>query len=409
MILSPKRGFFYKGCHACTFLLIFGHPKLIEVQENYQQKTLGILGGGQLGRMVIQSAINYNIDIHILDPDANAPCKAIAHQFTQGSLTDFDTVYAFGQACDVITIEIENVNTEALQKLAEEGKEVFPQPHLIKLIQDKREQKQFYKEKGIPTAEFILTANKQEVLDNADFLPAVNKLGKEGYDGRGVQLLRTAADLDKAFEAPGLLEKLIDFDKELAVIVARNKRGELIAYPAVECAFHPTANLVEFLFAPATVSKEIEAKAKEVALQVIESLDLVGILAVELFVTKSGEILVNEIAPRPHNSGHHTIEANFTSQFEQHLRAVMNMPLGNPELRCPAAMVNLLGEDGFTGDAIVEGLDEAMAEKGVYVHLYGKKITKPFRKMGHVTLLDEELGQLKRRAIEIKEKIKIKA
>ncbi|SNS40765.1 5-(carboxyamino)imidazole ribonucleotide synthase [Belliella buryatensis] len=379
------------------------------MQENYQQKTLGILGGGQLGRMLIQSAINYNIDIHILDPDANAPCKAIAHQFTQGSLTDFDTVYSFGQACDVITIEIENVNTDALQKLADEGKEVFPQPHLIKLIQDKREQKQFYKEKGIPTAKFILTANKDEVIANADFLPAVNKLGREGYDGRGVQLLRTTADLEKAFEAPGLLEKLIDFDKELAVIVARNKRGELIAYPAVECAFHPTANLVEFLFAPATVSSEIEASAKQVALRVIESLDLVGILAVELFVTKGGDILVNEIAPRPHNSGHHTIEANFTSQFEQHIRAVMNMPLGNTELRSAAAMVNLLGEEGYTGDAIVEGLDDALAEKGVYVHLYGKKTTKPFRKMGHVTLLDEDLGQLKRRAMEIKEKIKIKA
>ncbi len=379
------------------------------MQENYQQKKLGILGGGQLGRMVIQSAINYNIDVHILDPDANAPCKAIAHQFTQGSLIDFDTVYAFGQPCDVITIEIEHVNTDALQKLADEGKEVYPQPHLIKLIQDKRAQKQFYKEKGIPTADFILTADKADVFANKGFLPAVNKLGREGYDGRGVQVLRSSEDLAKAFDAPSLLEKLIDFEQELAVIVARNKRGELIAYPAVECAFHPTANLVEFLFAPAAISPEIEAKARQVAIQVIENLDLVGILAVELFVTKSGEILVNEVAPRPHNSGHHTIEANFTSQFEQHLRSVMNMPLGNPDLRMPAAMVNLLGEDGYTGDALVEGLDSAMSEKGVYVHLYGKKVTKPFRKMGHVTILDENADQLKARAIAIKNKIKIKA
>jgi len=379
------------------------------VQQNYQQKTLGILGGGQLGRMVIQSAISYNIDIHILDPDPNAPCKSICQKFVKGSLNDFETVYAFGQDCDIITIEIENVNTEALQKLAEEGKEVFPQPHIIKMIQDKRLQKQFYKEKGIPTADFILTEDKTDVIRNASFLPAVNKLGREGYDGRGVQILRNESDLEKAFEAPGLLEKLIDFDKEIAVIVAKNKNGETKAFPAVECSFHPTANLVEFLFSPAQVSDEIEQKAKQIAIQVIEELGMIGILAVEMFVTRTGEILVNEIAPRPHNSGHHTIEANFTSQFEQHFRAVMNMPLGNTDTRCPAAMVNLLGEEGFTGDAYVEGLDEAMSQKGVYVHLYGKKTTKPFRKMGHVTILDNEIEVLKKRALEIKELIKVKA
>jgi 5-(carboxyamino)imidazole ribonucleotide synthase len=379
------------------------------VQENYQEKILGILGGGQLGRMVIQSAINYNIDIHILDPDPNAPCKDICQKFIQGKLTDFDTVYDFGKNCDVITIEIENVNTEALQKLADEGKDVFPQPHIIKMIQDKRLQKEFYKNNDIPTADFILTANKDEVKANSGFLPAVNKLGREGYDGRGVQVIKTSQDLDKAFDAPGLLEKLIDFEQELSVIVARNKKGEKVAFPAVECSFHPTANLVEFLFAPANISTEIEEKAKSLAFQVIEKLEMVGLLAVEMFVTKSGEILVNEIAPRPHNSGHHTIEANLTSQFEQHLRSVLNMPLGNTDLRCPAAMVNLLGEDGFTGNALVEGMDEAIAQKGVYVHLYGKKITKPFRKMGHVTILDEDVSVLKKRALEIKEIIKIKS
>jgi 5-(carboxyamino)imidazole ribonucleotide synthase len=381
----------------------------ISVQKNTQQKILGILGGGQLGRMIIQSAINYNIDIHILDPDAHAPCRSICQKFVHGKLTDFDTVYSFGKNCDVITIEIENVNTEALEKLASEGKEVYPQPHLIKLIQDKRLQKTFYRENGIPTADFILTENKGEVLKNADFLPAVNKLGREGYDGRGVQVLKSKADLDLAFEAPGLLEKLIDFDKEISVIVAKNKKGDVIAYPSVECAFHPTANLVEFLFAPAEISNEIESIAQKIALEVIRELDLIGLLAVEMFVTKSGEVLVNEIAPRPHNSGHHSIEANFTSQFEQHLRAVMNLPLGNTELRCPAAMVNLLGEDGYTGEAYVEGLEEAMAQKGVYVHLYGKKLTKPFRKMGHVTLLDDNLENLKNKALEIKSLIKIKA
>lgn len=377
--------------------------------QSSQAKVLGVLGGGQLGRMLIQSAINYNQDIHILDPDPNAPCKDIAQKFTVGSLKDFNTVMAFGQDCDVITVEIENVNTDALQALADLGKKVYPQPHILKLIQDKREQKQFYKENSIPTAEFILTENKSEVLSNADFLPAVNKLGKEGYDGRGVQILRSEADLDQAFDAPGLLEKLIDFDREIAVTVARNENGDMIAYPAVECAFHPTANLVEFLFAPAEITPEIEERAKEIAKAVILKLDMVGILAVELFVTKSGEVLVNEIAPRPHNSGHHTIEANYTSQFEQHLRSVMNWPLGDPDLRCPAAMVNLLGEEGFTGPVIIEGKEEALSEKGVYIHMYGKKLTKPFRKMGHVTVLDENVDNLKKRAQRIKELIKIKA
>ena len=377
--------------------------------NNTHSLILGVLGGGQLGRMLIQSAINYNQDIHVLDPDPNAPCKDISQNFSVGSLQDFDTVYAFGQACDVITVEIENVNTEALSLLQAEGKKVFPQPEILKLIQDKRAQKAFYHENGIPTAEFILTENKADVIQNAGFLPAVNKLGRDGYDGRGVQILRTEADLDQAFDSPGLLEKLIDFEKEIAVTVARNESGELIVYPAVECAFHPTANLVEFLFAPADISKEIEEKAQAIAKSVILKLGMVGILAVELFVTKSGEVLVNEIAPRPHNSGHHTIEANFTSQFEQHLRSVLNWPLGNPELRCPAAMINLLGEEGHTGHVLVEGLEEAMSKKGVYLHLYGKKITKPFRKMGHVTILDEQVENLIKRAYQIKEIIKIKS
>ncbi len=377
--------------------------------KNPQSKILGVLGGGQLGRMLIQSAINYNQDIHILDPDPNAPCKDISQKFTVGSLKDFDIVYAFGQGCDVLTVEIENVNTEALEKLSSEGKQVYPQPEILRLIQDKRAQKQFYKQHGIPTADFILTADKAEVIRNSGFLPAVNKLGKEGYDGRGVQILRTAADLEKAFDAPGLLEKLIDFEKEIAVTVARNESGEFVSYPAVECAFHPTANLVEFLFAPAEICREVEEKAQEIAKDVILKLGMVGILAVEMFVTKSGEVLVNEIAPRPHNSGHHTIEANFTSQFEQHLRAVMNWPLGNPDLRCPAAMINLLGEEGYSGPVEVEGQEEALAEKGVYIHMYGKKLTKPFRKMGHVTILDENVDNLKKRANRIKELIKIKS
>ena len=379
------------------------------MQENYQQKTLGILGGGQLGRMVIQVAINYNIDIHILDPDAHAPCKSIAQKFIQGNLRDYDTVLEFGRDCDILTIEIEHVNTEALEQLEREGKKVYPQPHIIRMIQDKRKQKEFYLANGIPTAEFVLTDNKASVQVKADFLPAVNKLGKEGYDGRGVQIMRTTEDLDLAFEAPSLLEKLVDFDHEIAVIVAKNERGELKAFPPVECFFHPQANLVEFLFSPSEINDSIADKAVQVAKRIIEKLDMIGLLAVEMFVTKEGEILVNEIAPRPHNSGHHTIEANYTSQFEQHLRAVMNMPLGDPSTRTAAATVNLLGEEGFTGDAFVEGLNEAMEEKGVYVHLYGKKITKPFRKMGHVTILEEDLTKLKSRAKRIKNLLKVKA
>lgn len=374
-----------------------------------KNQILGVLGGGQLGRMLIQSAINYNQDIHILDPDPNAPCRDLCQKFVNGSLRDFDTVYQFGQGCDIITIEIESVNTEALEKLQKEGKQVFPQPEIIRLIQDKREQKQFYQKNGIPTADFILTADQEDVLRNKAFLPAVNKLGKDGYDGRGVQILRDESDLDKAFDAPGLLEKLIDFETEIAVTVARNEKGDLIAYPAVECAFHPTANLVEFLFAPASISPEVAEKAEKIAKEVITKLGMVGILAVELFVTKTGEVLVNEIAPRSHNSGHHTIEANFTSQFEQHLRSVMNWPLGATDLRTPAAMINLLGEDGYIGEAYVEGMEEAVSEKGVYIHLYGKKVTKPFRKMGHVTVLDENVDNLKKRAIAIKNLIKIKA
>lgn len=379
------------------------------MQENYQAKTLGIVGGGQLGRMVIQSAINYNLDIHILDPDPNAPCKDIAQEFVVGKLTDFDSVYNFGKNCDVITIEIEHVNTEALALLEKEGKKVFPQPHIIRMIQDKRKQKQFYLDNDIPTAEFVLTNNKAEVRSHIDFLPAVNKLGTEGYDGRGVQVIRDKDDLELAFDAPSLLEKLVDFEKEIAVIVARNEHGDITAFPPVECVFHPVANLVEFLFSPAEVSSKISDKALDIAKSVIEKLGMVGLLAVEMFITREGDILVNEVAPRPHNSGHHTIEGNFTSQFEQHLRAVMGMPLGDTDIRSAAAMVNLLGEEGHTGEAIVEGLHEAIAEKGVYVHLYGKKITKPFRKMGHVTVLEDDLEKLKIKAKRIKNSIKIKA
>lgn len=374
----------------------------------YQNYQVGILGGGQLGRMLIQSGIDLNINFSVLDPDAHAPCHQLA-PFTCGKLTDYDTVMKFGAACDLITIEIENVNTRALADLQAAGKKVFPQPDIIELIQDKRKQKQFYKENNIPTADFILVENKAEVLSHQNFLPAVNKLGCEGYDGRGVQMLRTSTDLSKAFDAPGLLEKLIDFQKEISVIVARNEKGEMAAFPAVEMVFHPEANLVEYLFAPAQITNDVAQKAKQIAIHVIESLGLVGLLAVEMFVTKDNQVLVNEIAPRPHNSGHQTIEANVTSQYEQHLRAILNMPLGDTTAILPSAMVNLLGEEGYSGVARYEGLEEVLKISGVHVHLYGKKQTKPFRKMGHVTLVDSDLESLKKKANFVKQTLKVKA
>jgi 5-(carboxyamino)imidazole ribonucleotide synthase len=375
----------------------------LSFQQNFK---LGVLGGGQLGRMLIQSGIDFNIPFTILDPDEHAPCATLA-EFHHGKLTDYETVMKFGRACDVITIEIENVNTAALKALVQQGKKVYPQPEVIELIQDKRVQKAFYKDNGIPTAEFILVQNANEVKAQTSFLPAVNKLGKEGYDGRGVQILRSEKDLDKAFDAPGLLEKLIDFEKEISVIVARNEAGEIKTFPVVEMVFHPVHNLVEYLFAPADLSEAIINKADAIAKTIITKLNMVGLLAVEMFVTKEGKVLVNEIAPRPHNSGHQTIEANITSQYEQHLRAILNLPLGDTALILPSAMVNLLGEANYSGLAKYEGFHEVAKLPGVHVHLYGKRITKPFRKMGHVTIVDKDIARLKKTADFVKQTLKV--
>ncbi len=374
----------------------------------YQNFNLGIVGGGQLGRMLIQSGIDLNISFSVLDPDPQAPCSQLS-VFTCGKLTDYETVWNFGQSCDLITIEIENVNTKALADLVKAGKKVFPQPDVIELIQDKRKQKEFFVSNKIPTAEFVLVENRIEIIKHHNFLPAVNKLGREGYDGRGVQILRTEADVSNAFDAPGLLEKLIDFEKEISVIVSRNERGEISSYPAVEMAFHPTANLVEYLFSPAQVEEKIAYEADLIARKIIETLGMVGLLAVEMFVTCNGEVLVNEVAPRPHNSGHQTIEGNVTSQYQQHIRAILNLPPGDTSIVSPSAMVNLLGEDGFSGMANYEGLNDVLNVPGVYVHLYGKKITKPFRKMGHVTIVDHDLESLKKKANFVKQNLKVKA
>lgn len=376
---------------------------------SYKAKTkVGILGGGQLGQMLIQEAINLDVEIHVLDPDPDAPCAKISHSFTCGSFKDYDAVLAFGQDKDVITIEIEHVNVEALAELEAQGKKVFPQPHVIKLIQDKGAQDEFYEKNGIPTCPFRIIG-EDEMKNHLDFLPAFQKLRSGGYDGRGVQSLKTEADLDKAFSEPSVLEKAVDIDKELSVIVSRNEHGEVATFPVVELEFNPVANLVEFLFSPAKVSSEVEEASQRIAKEVADKLGIIGLLAVELFLDKEGNVLVNEIAPRTHNSGHQSIEGNYTSQFMQHLRSILGLKPGNTEMVKPSVMVNLLGEDGFTGEAQYEGMDEVLALKGVNVHLYGKRLTKPFRKMGHVTVVSDTLEEAKTIAKRVQQTLKVKA
>ena len=371
-----------------------------------EDMRIGLLGGGQLGRMLLQEAIDLNIHLHCLDPDKNAPCAKIAHSFTVGSLTDYETVINFGNDKHLISVEIENVNVEALKELEKSGVKVFPQPNILELIQDKGLQKQFYQEHQIPTAPFVLIENKAELLENATF-PIVHKLRKGGYDGRGVNVLKSKEDSENSFDSPSILEEKIPFVKELSVIVARNEKGQTKTFPAVECEFNPEANLVEFLFAPAEISAEIEKQAADLAIDVIEKLGMVGLLAVEFFLDENGILLVNEIAPRPHNSGHHTIECNVTSQFAQHLRAILNLPLGSTEILQAGAMINLLGEKGFEGKVIYDGINQALEIEGVYPHIYGKETTKPFRKMGHVTITDSAIEKVKAKAKKVQGLIKV--
>lgn len=363
-------------------------------KDFYGELQLGILGGGQLGRMFIQEAINYNVNVHILDPDKNAPCRKLCNHFECGSLGDYDTVYNFGKNLDMITIEIEKVNVDALEALEEEGVIVYPQSRVIRLIQDKGLQKQFFKQNDIPTSAFQFISNIDSLKTANLSIPYVQKLRKDGYDGKGVKMIRTEDDLANAFTEPSIIEEIVDFEKEIAVIVARNDRGEVKTFPMVEMEFNPEANLVEFLISPSTYSFEIQQQAEELAKKIANDLQIVGLLAVEMFLTKAGEILVNELAPRPHNSGHQTIEGNFTSQFAQHMRAIFNLPLGDTSARSNAVMINLLGEAGYEGLAKYEGVEEVLAMDGVYIHLYGKKYTKPFRKMGHVCIVnaDRELA-----------------
>ena len=368
---------------------------------------LGILGGGQLGRMLIQEAINYNVTTLVLDPDTNAPCKYISNYFECGSITDYDTVYNFGKRADVITIEIEKVNIEALEQLEKEGKLVFPQSRVIRLIQDKGVQKQFFKENDIPTAPFMLVTGATEMMNSGFSYPYILKQRKDGYDGKGVMKIESARDLENAFEGPCLIEQLVDFEKEIAVIVSRNSHGDVRTFPMVEMEFNAEANLVEFLISPSTYPDNIQHRAEVIAKNIAAALNITGLLAVEMFVTRNGEILVNELAPRPHNSGHQTIEGNYVSQFEQHLRSIFNLPLGDTRCITNSVMINLLGEKGHDGVAKYKGLEKIMALDGVYVHLYGKKYTKPFRKMGHVTVVDQNRESAIEKANYIKQALKV--
>lgn len=368
---------------------------------------IGILGGGQLGKMLLQTALDLDLNVSILDADPACSCAKHTTQFIQGSITDFDTVYQFGKNLDVITIEIENVNIDALKQLEKEGKKVFPQPSIVEIIKNKSLQKQFYKENNIPTSDFVQVNSKADI--NADFLPAVNKLAVGGYDGKGVQVLKSASDIEKAFDAPGILEKFVDFEKELAIIVARNENGDTKCFPVVEMVFHPIANLVEYQFSPAHIDAEIAKKAEEIAIKTAEAFGIVGLLAVEMFLTKDGQILVNEVAPRPHNSGHHTQKSNAVSQFDQHWRAILNLPLGDTQSFKLAAMVNILGEDGHIGEAYVEGLEAILNLSNSFPFFYGKKETKPFRKMGHVSILADDFENLKEKVKFVQNNLKIKA
>ena len=356
----------------------------------YGDLKLGILGGGQLGRMLIQQAINYNVTVKVLDPDREAPCRKLCDEFVIGSLSDYETVYNFGKKTDLLTIEIEKVNVDALEQLEKEGVLVYPQPRIIRLIQDKGLQKQFFKENDIPTAKFQIISSPDELKNTHIHFPYIQKLRRDGYDGKGVYKVLDETYLDKAFTAPSLVESMIDFEKELSVIVARNENGEIKTFPLVEMDFNPQANLVEFLISPSTLHFEIQQEAAQIAAKIAQNLKIVGLLAVEMFLDKHGKILVNELAPRPHNSGHQTIEGNIVSQFEQHLRAIFNQPLGDTACLNNAVMVNLLGAEGFEGPAIYQGIEKVLKCPGVYIHLYGKALTKPFRKMGHVTIVDPD-------------------
>lgn len=367
---------------------------------------IGILGGGQLGRMLLQAGANYPVETWVMENDEQCPAAHLCHHFVKGDIKNFDDVYAFGRSLDAITIEIENVNTEALEKLEAEGIKVYPKPAVLKTIRNKILQKQYYQQHAIPTSPFVVTDNLAALADHEDFLPAVHKIGEGGYDGRGVQLLRTKEDLAKGFDAPAVLEKMVTIQTEIAQMVAVNEKGETALYPAVEMIFDPGLNLLDYQLCPATLDQETAWKAEAIALSVVRNFRSPGIFAVELFVNKDGDVLVNETAPRVHNSGHHTIEAHYSSQFDMLWRIMLGYPLGHTDAILPCVMINIIGAEGCSGDVQYEGLQEVLKIENAFVHLYGKKQTKPGRKMGHVTLLSPEKQDLLHKANIIKRTLK---
>jgi len=368
-------------------------------------KKAGILGGGQLGRMLLQEAANYAVITHILEKDIDCPAAHLCHHFTQGDITTFEDVYNFGKNLDVITIEIENVNTEALEKLEKEGVTIIPKPSVLKVLQNKIQQKEFYKNNGITSSEFAITYNKKEIDQHKSLFPAVHKAALGGYDGRGVQILQDASDADKGFDNPAILEKLVDIKQEISIIVAVSTTGEIKIYPPVEMIFDPLLNLLSHQIFPAVLSNTILWKAEALALNLVKAFNSPGIFAIEFFIDKQDNVLVNETAPRVHNSGHQTIEASYSSQFDMLWRIMLNYPLGNTESIMPAAMVNIIGEEGFSGPAFYRGIEEVLSMDNVFVHLYGKKTTHPGRKMGHVTILSNEKQELIHKCNQIKRTI----
>ena len=372
---------------------------------------LGILGGGQLGKMLLFDTRKFDIQTYVLDPSEEAPCKIACNHFFQGDLMDFETVYNFGKQVDVLTFEIELVNLEALEKLENEGKKVYPSPKTLKLIQNKGIQKEYYAKHNIPTAPFEKFSNlenlKTAVTSSAAEMPFVWKCTEFGYDGNGVKIVRTIEDLDNLPNVECIAEEMVPFKNELAVIVCRNPSGEIKTYPVVEMEFHPEANQVEYVICPARIDNKVAEKARAIALEVSKKFNHVGLLAVEMFQTEDDEILVNEVAPRPHNSGHYSIEASYTSQFENHLRAILDLPLGNTDSKVAGIMVNLTGAEGFSGDVIYENIETILGWNGVIPHIYGKKQTRPFRKMGHVTIVNEDINEARKIAEDVKNTIRV--
>lgn len=365
---------------------------------------VGILGGGQLGRMLLQAAANYPVETHVLENDLDCPASSLCDYFTLGDIRNFEDVYAFGRSLDRLTIEIEQVNIEALEKLAAEGVVVIPAPRVLRLIKNKIVQKEYYKEHHIPTADFLITRSRAELNDHLSFLPAVHKIGEGGYDGKGVQLLTNAAMLSKGFDEPAVLEKMVPIKKELAVMVAINEKNQTAVYPVVEMCFDPALNLLDYQLCPAQVDEDIATRATEIALKVVQGFGSSGLYAVEMFLDQQDRLLVNETAPRVHNSGHHSIEAIESSQFDMLWRILLSQPLGSTRLLSPSVMINLIGT-GTTGPAHYQGLNEAASTPELYVHCYEKKISKPGRKMGHMTLLGSDIAPLREQARQLKNKI----